>query len=616
MLSLNNKGTDLKKKAFSVIGFMLLIAMVAALLWTSTQKSFQSSPALYPKVSFVGEYRIGEGEWREIRKGVHIPATEGDVTLRGCFYMISPDNENVGPVPSDIPIAFFTDHINITISEQGCAPYSMDNENAYFGSAACGKAWTGHSLVNDGSVPVELTVHNPHSFGNETAVDELLSNFSTWISIDFERDVLSSGTGQRGTGLFFVIISLVLLGTALFSTLLHIKNSRIIWLFGMAVLFAGGYFIFSAEGTYFWNNSVVLNTTTLGVSIMLYMFCLSRIIAVLLEKHKRVAGITTLVLGVADAVLFGIPIVTDVLFYDLLLPWAFIQAVANAVLVFCLVAEACAVKSKNRWIYIVASFSLVAFCADFAATWLGAWKGGIVSKYIFVILLAAALVMVLRIIPKSVNATLKAKELEAEKKALDAELAESRISTMISQIRPHFIYNTLGSIEQLCELDPPKAAELVHNFAKYLRGNFGELDNPRPIFMSQEMEHVKYYISIEKVRFPDMKFTFDMRAGDFKLPALTVQPVIENAIKHGLMKLEHGGSIYVNSYETDTHYCVRVEDDGMGFDPNILLDERKHIGLRNIRERLKAMVGGSLEIDSAIGQGTKVLIKIPKENGQ
>jgi LytS/YehU family sensor histidine kinase len=246
-------------------------------------------------------------------------------------------------------------------------------------------------------------------------------------------------------------------------------------------------------------------------------------------------------------------------------------------------------------------------------TWRGAWKGGVVSQGVFVILFAVAMVMVLRFIPHSINAAAKAKELEMEKIVLNAELAESRISTMMSQIRPHFIYNTLGSIEQLCKLDPPKAGELVHNFAKYLRGNFGELDNPKPIPMSREMEHVHHYVSIENVRFPDMTFTFEMNSEDFRIPALTVQPIVENAIKHGLMKLPKGGTIHVVSYETDTDYCILVEDDGVGFDTNALQDDRKHVGLRNIRERLKVMVNGTLEIESTVGVGTKVLIKIPKE---
>jgi sensor histidine kinase YesM len=109
-----------------------------------------------------------------------------------------------------------------------------------------------------------------------------------------------------------------------------------------------------------------------------------------------------------------------------------------------------------------------------------------------------------------------------------------------------------------------------------------------------------------------MTFSFEMNSNDFPIPALTIQPIVENAIKHGLMKLSKGGTIKVVSYETKDSYCVTVEDDGAGFDTNLLLDERKHLGIRNIRERLKAMVNGKLEIESKIGIGTKVLITIPK----
>ena len=133
--------------------------------------------------------------------------------------------------------------------------------------------------------------------------------------------------------------------------------------------------------------------------------------------------------------------------------------------------------------------------------------------------------------------------------------------------------------------------------------------------MSQEMEHVHHYINIESVRFPDMTFSFEMNSNDFLIPALTIQPLVENAIKHGLMKLQTGGTVRVVSYETEIHYCVLVEDNGVGFDMSELLDDRKHLGIRNIRGRLSAMVNGTLEIESSIGVGTKVIIKIPKEVG-
>ena len=441
----------------------------------------------------------------------------------------------------------------------------------------------------------------------------MLSKTALWTGIDFENSVSDRGEAQRNFGTILILISIVFIGIALFSTLIHVKSSNLIWLIGLMVLFAGLYFFYRAEGIYFHSDSTVSNTTILGASMMFYMLFLSMLIACLLEKMKKVSNIAVILLGVANAVFFVLPIITDVRFYDTLACWAVVQLAVNTVIAICLVREIGALKTKEGWLYIGALLPLCAFAADVLGTKIAFWKGGVLSQYVFIALLAVAVIMVLKFIPSNINAVAKAKELETEKRVLNAELAESRISTMMSQIRPHFIYNTLGSIEQLCKLDPPKAGELVHNFAKYLRGNFGELDNPKPILMSQEMEHVHHYVSIENVRFPDMTFTFEMNSENFLIPALTVQPIVENAIKHGLMKLPKGGTIRVVSYETDAAYCILVEDDGVGFDTSVLIDERAHVGLRNIRERLKAMVNGKLEIESTIGVGTKVLVTIPKE---
>ena len=527
--------------------------------------------------------------------------------------MLTPDGEYVGVYSGDTPIALYTDHINLTFYEGENGPYVIEMENPLCGDSACGKDWVAHLFKNEIENPIEILIHNPHKFGNETAIDELLSNTAFWSGLDFEKGILESGESQRNIGLLFVIISLLFLGTALFSTLIHVKNSKIIWVYGIVILFAGTYLSYSADGVSFWSESIVSNTTLLGCSMMLYMLFLLIALVHLLKHTKRVGTITVAVLGLVNAVFFILPILTDIRFYDTWLYWAILQMLANIILLCCLIKEIFASKGKERLSYICLILPLISFGIDVLLIDLGIWNNGVSSGYIFIVFFFAAMFMVLKIMPNNINALAKAKELETEKKLLNAQLAESRISTMMSQIRPHFIYNTLGSIEQLCELDPPKAGELVHNFAKYLRGNFGELDNPKPILMSQEMEHVHHYIYIEKVRFPDMTFSFEMNSDNFYIPALTVQPIVENAIKHGLMKLQKGGTIRVTSYETDTDYCISVEDDGVGFDTNELLDDKNHIGIRNIRDRLKVMVGGTLEIESTQGIGTKVLITIPKE---
>ena len=601
------------KTTLQVIGVLFALLMAVILLWHGNATSNQAMPALVAQVYFEGDYRISDGSWQEIVAGEHIPATKGDVTLRGNFHMLTPDGEYVDMYLEDMPIAFYTDHISLTVFDGENEPYVLDMENPLYGDSACGVNWTAHLVTIGKEEPMEIRIHNPHRFGNETAIDEMLANVAIWSGIDFEKGALESGETQRDIGLLFFIVSLMLLGTALFSTLIHIKNSKIIWVLGIVIFFAAAYLSYSADGVSFWQESIVSNTTILGCSMMFYMLFLSMAIVHLLEQARTVGTVTVAALGAMDTLLFILPMFTNIYFYDTWFYWVIGQMMANLILLGCLIKEFFCTKSNRRWIYVGLVLPLISFGLDAVMTGIGFWKGGIASTYVFVVFFVVAMVAVLKIIPQSINTLTKAKKLETEKLVLNAQLAESRISTMMSQIRPHFIYNTLGSIEQLCSIDPPKAGELVHNFAKYLRGNFGELDNPKPILMSQEMEHVHHYISIENVRFPDMTFSFEMNSENFHIPALTIQPIVENAIKHGLMKLPKGGTIRVVSYETDTSYCVSVEDDGVGFDTNELLDDRKHVGIRNIRERLKAMVCGELTIESTAGVGTKVLITIPKE---
>ena len=601
-------------------GILLLIIFAALMMWFNHVNSTQAISATVAKVRFYGEYRIGDRQWQEITEGQHIPATKGDVTLRGNFHMLTPDGEYVGVYRGELPVAFYSNHISLTIYEGSNEPFVMDIENPLYGSSACSKYWTGYMLSSGSEESIEILIHNPHRFGNENAIDEMLSNMSLWSGIDFESDVLDSGQTQRNIGLFFVIVSLVLLGSALFSALLHVPNTRIIWLLGATILSAGIYLAYSAPGVSFWNESRAANTSILGFSMMFYMLFASGIITYFLKETKRIGYIVTIASGVSIGIYFVLPVLTDVYFYDTWLPWVITQSVANVVLLGCLIKEYIASSKKERLVHMGMALLVLAFEADAVATAIGLWEGGAISKYVFVVLFIAALFVVLRLIPGNINAATKAKELElqrsrleAEKNMVEAELKESRISIMLSQIQPHFIYNTLGTIERMCLKDPQKAFDLVRNFSLYLRGNFSELDSVTPIRFADEIKHVEYYVNIEKVRFPDMSIEYDVEATEFVLPALSVQPLVENAIKHGLMRLETGGTVKIHSYETPTHFCVEVTDDGVGFDTDAPIDEKKHVGLRNIRGRLKAMVNGALVMESKPGVGTKAIIMIPKE---
>ena len=609
-----------KRSHLQIIGTVCILLLALLLLWRGNATSNQAVPAMVAQVYFDGDYRIADGPWQKIVPGSHIPSTKGDVTLRGKFHMLTPDGEYIGVYSGGMPIALYTDHINLTFYVGEAPPYVIDTENPLYGSSACGVGWSAYSFSNESEAPIRILIHNPHRFGNETAIDALLSNMAFWSGLDFEKGILESGEFQRNMGLFFLIVALVLIGIALFSTLIHNKNSKLLWLLGAVILFAGIYFAYSAAGVNFWNNSTVSNTTILGSSMILYMLFLSMGIVYGLRTHQKAGTTAVLCLGVADALFFTLPLVTDLFFYDTWLWWAAVQGIANLILLVCLIREYLSKPNKRRWLCIVAILPLLAFGADLVMTGLGIWKGGVVSKYVFIGLFAVAMTFVLRIIPRNINAAEKTKELElqrsrleAEKNIVEAELKERRVAIMLSQIQPHFIYNTLGTIERMCLKDPQKAFDLVRNFSLYLRGNFSELDSVTPIRFTEELKHVEHYVNIEKVRFPDMTIVYDVAATEFVLPALSVQPLVENAIKHGLMRLESGGTVVIRSFETPTHFCVEVKDDGVGFDPTLPLDEKKHVGLRNIRGRLKAMVDGDLILESKPGSGTKAVVRIPKE---
>lgn len=194
------------------------------------------------------------------------------------------------------------------------------------------------------------------------------------------------------------------------------------------------------------------------------------------------------------------------------------------------------------------------------------------------------------------------------------ELAEQQMQIMVSQIQPHFMYNALGTISALCTEEPELAQEATDTFADYLRANLNAMGQRQPVSFENELKHVKSYVWIEQLRFQDyLNVVYDIQCKDFLIPALSVQPLVENAIKHGVCKKEEGGTVWISSYETETDYRVVIRDDGVGFDQNQPLDtSRTHVGLQNVRSRLAIMVGGILSIESEPGKGTISTIVIKK----
>lgn len=203
---------------------------------------------------------------------------------------------------------------------------------------------------------------------------------------------------------------------------------------------------------------------------------------------------------------------------------------------------------------------------------------------------------------------------------VDAVIKENEIKTsiMLSQIQPHFLYNSLLSIEDLCSRDPEQAEVAIRDFSKYLRSNLNSLTNNFPIPFEKELEHVKTYLSLEKRRFEErLEIVYDINAEHFLIPALTLQPLVENAVQHGVTKRIEGGTVIIRSSEDDESLIITVKDNGVGFEPEKSKAksgaESPHIGIDNVRYRLERMAGGKLEIESKLGVGTKAVITLPKK---
>ena len=192
---------------------------------------------------------------------------------------------------------------------------------------------------------------------------------------------------------------------------------------------------------------------------------------------------------------------------------------------------------------------------------------------------------------------------------------EARIKIMLSQIQPHFIYNSLSSISTLIPIDPPKAQSALDDFTEYLRMNLSSLTEVKCVPFENELKHIKTYVALEKMRFGDrLKVVYDVNTTHFMLPPLTIQPIVENAIKHGILKKLEGGTLSVKTYETDKTYVVEISDDGVGFNmADVDFDANKHFGLKNIQYRLAKMCGADLTFNSEVGGGTTVTVTFPKE---
>ncbi|MBR3020309.1 MAG: histidine kinase [Clostridia bacterium] len=207
-------------------------------------------------------------------------------------------------------------------------------------------------------------------------------------------------------------------------------------------------------------------------------------------------------------------------------------------------------------------------------------------------------------------------EQAAEYRQQELKNEQLKIDILLGQIQPHFLFNVLYVIQEICHIDPEKASEAISEFSKYLRHNMDSLSINSPIPFSDELEHTMHYISLQQLRFGEaLVVKYELACTEFYMPTLTLQPIVENAVRYGVRKTSTGeGTVIIQTSAHPDHYEVKVIDNGPGFDPNARKEDGiSHTGLNNVRERLQRICDGKLEIWSELGKGTIVTMILPKK---
>lgn len=200
-----------------------------------------------------------------------------------------------------------------------------------------------------------------------------------------------------------------------------------------------------------------------------------------------------------------------------------------------------------------------------------------------------------------------ANESLSKQKLMDAEIAY-----LTSQVQPHFQYNTLTMIQELCYTDPEKAAQAIVMYSSLLRRKVDFNKYAKLVTFSDELESIREYAEIQKLRFGDtIDFRFNVAAEDFQVPPLAIQTLVENAVHHGLRKKTDGGIMSLDVRQEKSDIIIRVIDNGVGFDPELCNTERVGSGIENCRFRVESLLGGSVRVKSAIDWGTCVTVTIP-----
>lgn len=602
--------TEKKQKIAEYVSFILLFTLAAICIVSVTLGTHQAILPVPMPQELIGEYSYDGTTWEILTEDTELSARNGDLFLRGTF---------LREMKEGWQLSFYRNHIGISIKINGQQVYKdamleIPEIKADLFASMCGREWM-HILVPEISTQdvVEIYLHNPHMFGNKTAYRDFLTTLcGNQPGFDLlQKSLEPYGNPFRITGGLLVAGALMLLGAAIAAVFVRNPFCSTLFKLGLMTFFSGGFIIFDTIDISFRSELNVWNTYAWQLCMMLAVFCLDSLICDnLMGKRRKAAGVSVVLSAVFDGVLILLSFTGVTALFDTLPYWVCSQLVLCLVLMVCCVRELMEAAPKgNRFALVSGLLMLAAILLDFTGMGENILYRGGYSKVLFILLFILYIIAAAKGILVDHQASLRVKKLEEE-------LEEQRISIMLSQIHPHFLYNVLGTIRSLCRKDPERAWAALGDFSRYMQGNINSLKNKRLIYFDSELRHIETYLKLEKLRLEErLSILYDVQARDFQLPPLTIQPLVENAVKHGIFDKPGGGTITLRSRQEGDSIIISVEDNGVGFDPEAPVprsEEHMHVGLVNVRSRLENMVDGQMTIQSMPGKGTTVTVCINK----
>ena len=593
----------MKFRNLPVVITFFMVVCVLAIIGASVFRSWEAEmPSPMPLALTGLEYSSdGSITWDPVGTGDALRKQRNDVAIRGHFNLDIKDGWIMN---------LYLHHMQMELLVNGELINSFAREFHEIRPEWCADLWVNFRLPDISTEDlVEIRLYSLHPFGAAMGTfEKVISSITMGDPFFMYQYINTQNVGEQQAGLSLMVVGIMLFGIAFVALWMKSPLQRIMMYLALFTIGEGLFWLAdAAEIAHYANNSIALFSSGRYVSHILRVFALLAAIADLVSgKAKLFAQAASYTNGVLSIGYLLLNLTGVITFCGSEHIWYCTEVLLLLVGFVCCLWDLLQNK-KPFWQFV----RLLTLGAAFGAilfdlcTMISGWYTEMeLSKWVCAAVAVIHSSAMLIRLPSSYAALRRAEE-------LSDELHNSRIVLAMSQIRTHFIFNVLNAISSLCKSDPEQADIELVRFSRYLRNNIDIMQDDHPIPFEKALEHMHNYVDLEQLRFGD-KIILDENYEyvNFTIPALVIQPLVENAIKHGLLPKAEGGIIRVKTSRQGNDVLIEISDNGIGFDTSQKI-AKTSVGLNNVRFRVEKIMNGRMRVESIPGAGTFIRLWLP-----